>query len=135
LWRWLELEARIAADQGDRRQALALLEQALAAYPPAAYADPTRHSRFQHLANDLGLLVWDDDGFEAAVRAFADLLAKDERCHYFHDEPWERRLAREPKAAEKRKALRDAIRAAYERRAERFPAHAERARAYARALR
>lgn len=129
LWRAEQALARLAAARGDRAAARGHLERAMQAWPQRELRDPRMHGIYQHLANDYGLLLWDDQGYEAARDWVTGLLAKEPRMQFLHAEPWLERLA-----GGERQAFLDAVHAAYERRKRAVPGERERIEGYQRAL-
>jgi hypothetical protein len=129
-WRMHDLLALMLVDEGRRKEAHRELDAALESYPEKSYADPTKQSFFQHLVNRKAMLLWDDEGPDAALAFATGRLASDTRCHYFFPLPWIQRLKAEKNAAAW-SMVRTAAIEAYERRARTFPAEAEAIRARA----
>jgi hypothetical protein len=129
-WRTHALLALMLMDEGDRDAAHRELDAAMEAYPVKTYSAPSRLSYFQHLVNRKALLLWDDDGLDAAIDFAAALLASDARYHYFWFAPWRERLESEG-SLETWATIRAAVLEAYERRAREFPDEASAIRASA----
>jgi len=133
-WRVDHLLALMAEGRGDRKLARQCIERAMTHYPDRTFPRPPVHSFFQHLVNLAALMVWDADGYEAAVRYAAEKLVADRRYHYFHPYPWDQRLRTQGRSGE-REFMVKAITKAYACRAEVYPALAEATRRYADELR
>jgi erythromycin esterase len=127
-WRAEQALALLDAARGDRKAARGHLERAMQQYPLRQLPDPMVHGAFQHLANEYALLLWDDDGFDAARKWALELLAKEPRMQYFHATPWLERIAA---AADKERFLVE-VHDAYERRKQALPAEAQRITGYQR---
>ncbi len=131
LWRNQTGLALLAAAAGEGAAARKHFAAALAGYPDAVPADPARHSSYQHIANQLAMTIWDQDGFEKACDWMAQAVASDPKLAFFYADPWLDRIAE----ADQRVAFGDAIDAAYQQRAKRFPQDAEQIARYQRMLR
>lgn len=90
-WRVAHLLATAHADLGDHKEARAFLEAALTRYPPPAYSDPARHSKYQHLINQLAFVVWEHEGIDAAETLALERAKSDPKLQYFFLLPWEQR--------------------------------------------
>jgi HEAT repeats/Tetratricopeptide repeat len=123
-WRVHHLLSAICKDLEYREMAMGCLDQALEAYPVVDYAQPSKHSKFQHLANQRAELLWDTEGFEAAKEWALGQLRTDPRYDYFFDLPWRKRLG-ESLGAKEAKArldeLGEGVLDAYEARKVAFP--------------
>jgi tetratricopeptide (TPR) repeat protein len=133
-WRADALLARIAADRGEAALAMERIDRAIEAYPVKTYAQPANHSFFQHLVNEKAMLIWEQQGPDAAIEYVAGMLATDRRFDYFFSGPWRKRLSG-PENLDRADRMRRSVIEAYERRAEEFPDVAEAAAGYARELR
>jgi hypothetical protein len=117
-WRAHALLAHLAEERKDFGAAIAEMDAALAAYPATKYGDPLRQSAYHHLANDRAMELWQRDGYEAAVAWIASRVASDPLMRAFFAGLWIQRLEND---APKREALRQALKPAFQARAERFP--------------
>jgi predicted esterase len=104
-WRLESLFAEMALDRGDAPAATAHLDASIAAYPDAAYDDPARLSKFQHLVNRRAWLLAESEGREAAMSYAAARLESDPRFRYFYLPPWEDRLGVEERARLRRRVV------------------------------
>ena len=86
-WRLHELRARVLDPIDDEAACIARLA-AVAAYPAADYAEPSKHSSFHHLANEATVALWDTAGAEAARDWWLEILA-DERLQHVYFDPLE----------------------------------------------
>mgnify|MGYP002619896342 CR=1 FL=1 len=108
-WRVWHLCAAIAADMGDAQRARDYMEQSLADYPRVRYSSPSQQSKFQHLVNEAGMLMWDEYGVERAEDYLAQKWAQDHRFVYFFDSPWRRRYLEEGLGPERLETLKDRL--------------------------
>lgn len=123
-WRMHDLLALMLAGEGRRKEAHRELDAALESYPETSYAQPEKQSFFQHLVNRKAMLLWDDEGLDAALAFATQRLATDARCHSFFYLPWIQRLKAEENSAPW-PTIRAAAIAAYEQRATKFPDEAK----------
>jgi erythromycin esterase len=131
-WRLLALEASILPerrDSGSDPRRIALLDAALAAYPPTRHADPARESAFHHLAAARAVVQVERDGAEAAIAWIAHLLRTDDRMRAFFAPPLVAKLADDRVAVVQ---LRSAVAEAFEERARGRPDEAAATRLAAR---
>ena len=128
-WRFEHLLASMASARDETELAGERVDAALAGYPRKSYADPSKHSTFQHLVNERALLLWDTHGLEAASSWTCDMIATDERLDSFYPAPWRQRLDGTEHDTEWAH-LKKAVLSAYERRAKRFPQRIEKIRAF-----
>ncbi len=100
-WRISHLQSLIAQDEKDQvlsdgvPASHAYLREAIARYPRTKYPIPSKHSKFQHLVNELAMLIWDRDGIEAAEDFVVDTWQNDRRFQFFFDHPWRQRMESE----------------------------------------
>jgi hypothetical protein len=119
-WRVAHLLAVMARDAGAPEDAIARMRQALDLYPHTAYPDPAKHSKFQHLANDLAGLLWDRDGFDAAADWILHAYQADPRFAHFHDWWWQNEIERRGEPEERHQALLAGLERAHRDRLARF---------------
>ena len=94
-WRVRWLVGCLLLDSEDAKGALKELEKAISEYPDENYAEPSKQSSFQHLANDAAGAVWVDKDVDAAEEFALALLRKDERFHYLFEGWWSARYKSE----------------------------------------
>lgn len=104
-WRVAHLLAVMARDADAPEEAIAQMRQALELYPHKAYPDPAKHSKFQHLANDLAGLLWDRDGFEAAADWILHTYQADPRFTHFFESWWRNEIERRGEPEERYQVL------------------------------
>jgi predicted esterase len=124
-WRLHELRARVLASV-DAAGSLAARADAVASYPDLDYADPRRHSSFQHLAAEWAGALWALEGRPAAEELLRAVLWPDARLDWFAPEPFEGLYLRERDLA----GLEDLAARAAEALAERVPEAAQELRSY-----
>jgi hypothetical protein len=95
VWRAHQLAAAIAEDTGDQKRSMDELTKAMETYPRTKYAVPSKHSKFQHLVNEMAMKIWDTEGVEAAEAYVVKMWQEDRRFVYFFDQPWIMRLNEE----------------------------------------
>ena len=88
-WRVWHLCSAFTRGQDDR--SIACMEKAILAYPRVKYAIPSKHSKFQHLVNEMAMLLWDREGAESAENYVLEMWETDRRFVHFHDNPWQQR--------------------------------------------
>lgn len=100
-WRIWYLQSIIAQDTkdeidfGDQPPSMAYLWEATLHYPYTRYEVPSKHSKFQHLVNEMGMRIWDTKGLDAAEKYLVDTWKNDRRFVYFFDNPWRQRMEAE----------------------------------------
>ena len=94
-WRAHWLVGCLLLDSEDAKGALKELEKAISEYPDEKYTEPSKHSAFQHIANDAAGAVWVHEGVDAAEEFALKLLRKDERFHYLYEGWWSERYKSE----------------------------------------
>jgi len=107
VWRVRQLTSVIAEKAGDQKRSRKELARAIAAYPRVHYAIPSKHSKFQHLVNEMAMKIWDKEGVEAAEDYVVETWANDRRLAYFFDSPWRQRLEAESLPMDRIDALRE----------------------------
>ncbi len=105
VWRIFHLMSLMARDDGST-DVKGPLANAIRAYPMITYTDPSKHSKFQHLVNEMAMWNWDHVGVDAAENYVSRLWKKDRRFAYFFDAPWEARYAAERWPSERLDELR-----------------------------
>ncbi len=106
VWRIFHLMSMMARDDGST-DVKGPLANAIRAYPMITYTDPSKHSKFQHLVNEMAMWNWDHVGVDAAENYVSRLWKKDRRFAYFFDAPWEARYAAERWPSERLDELRE----------------------------
>ncbi len=93
-WRIWQLKSLIARDTKDEpslgdgiRPSFNYLREAAALYPHTKYPIPSKHSKFQHLINELAMMVWDREGLDSAERNLVDTWKSDRRFVHFFNSP------------------------------------------------
>lgn len=108
-WRINHLLSQLAADIPNIVAQKSFLDAAIRTYPPVKYADPAKHSKFQHLVNEEAMLIWDANGVNAAEKFAIDTWKDDRRFAYFYAQPWEQRYAKENLPADRLEKLQAAM--------------------------
>lgn len=97
-WRIFHLLSRIAQDMdgedvsSESTPSFNYLWEATLHYPHTRYSEPSKHSKFQHLVNEMAMRIWDRDGIDAAEAYLVGLWESDSRLQYFYDGPWQERM-------------------------------------------
>jgi beta-lactamase regulating signal transducer with metallopeptidase domain len=101
-WRVWKLKSQISRNTKDEpspddgiRPSFNYLWEATAHYPRTKYPNPSKHSVFQHLVNELAMMVWDKDGLDAAEEYLVETWKIDRRFVFFYDSPWQQRMEKE----------------------------------------
>lgn len=129
-WRLHHLLAEIAARDGNADEARSHRLEAIKAYPSIVYAEPDKHSRLQHLYNEVARAQAEKDP-EAAEKYLLDSFLEDSRFVYVYLPPWRDVYEDEP---EKFEAFRLRVLEAYDAKAEKSPDLADALVHYRRAL-
>ncbi len=119
-WRLYYLVAEVNRDRGKLEQAKEDYVQALNSYPEKDYSQPAQHSKYQHVANDLLLTLWDYEGQEVVEAMLLEMLEKETRFDYFFPNTLKRHYEEMGKTQDF-KALLEKVQDAYDQRAKRFP--------------
>lgn len=98
-WRIWQLCSYISGEMKNPQLQIEYLQKAIAAYPRVKYADPMRHSKFQHLVNEMAMLTWNQRGMEVAEEYLVTTWKNDRRFAYFYDAPWMERYSSEGQPA------------------------------------
>jgi hypothetical protein len=98
-WRIWHLKSLISRDTKDEpslgdgiRPSFNYLWEVTAHYPHTKYPISSKHSKFQHLVNELAMMVWDKDGLDAAEEYLVETWKSERRFVNFFDSPWRRRM-------------------------------------------
>jgi RNA polymerase sigma factor (sigma-70 family) len=112
VWRAQQLLGRVQADLKHPDKALEHYQLALKAYPATDYEEPSKHSSFQHLANEAAGVVWRHRGAADAEKFILQVFAESPQFQYFFRPWWTDRYteAREPA---RERALMDRVVKAY----------------------
>ena len=128
-WRVSHLLSSIAENLGSYDAAKRWMNQAVESYPETRYTEPSKHSKFQHLVNDLAGLIWVQEGPEAAARRAIELFQGDERFEYFYLAWWENQCEQH-ELEESYARFQKQVLEAYRKRLKEFPDRAEITRRY-----
>jgi beta-lactamase regulating signal transducer with metallopeptidase domain len=113
-WRARQLLAHVSNAAGDHYAATNLYKETLAVYPDTQYADPLRHSKFQHLVNEYAEFLWATDGRDSAEAMVLQLLESDGRFDAFHMKWWQDQYKRNGLSTEDLEAFKKRLRLAVE---------------------
>ncbi|MFP6617541.1 MAG: M56 family metallopeptidase, partial [Candidatus Hydrogenedentota bacterium] len=112
VWRIFHLMSLIALDTkddiviGDDPPSVVYLWEAMLHYPNARYSAPSKHSKFQHLVNEMAMIIWDTKGLDAAEKYVVEAWKTDRRFMHFHDWPWAQRMGKEDRSLDRLDRLR-----------------------------
>jgi len=106
-WRIWHLRSVIWAEIGHPDQQKTALQQAIMFYPRIKYSDPSKHSKFQHLVNELAMLLWNHPGIDSAEKLVVEMWKHDRRFAYFYELPWATRYTKEFNNTDRLDALRE----------------------------
>jgi RNA polymerase sigma factor (sigma-70 family) len=132
-WRVQQLLALIQADLGHQDKSLEHFRKALDAYPDKTYSEPSKHSFFQHLANEAAAKVWELHGVEEAEKFILKLFKESHKFQYFYDSWWREQYAAKGQDARFRPLLLEVIKV-YEAKAESDKENGDLYRTYRRQL-
>jgi RNA polymerase sigma factor (sigma-70 family) len=93
LWRCHQVLGAIQLDLKDPKKALDHYQRALEVYPAKTYEEPSKHSYYQHLANETAGIVWEQKGVEEAEKTILKLLADAPQFQYFYSAWWQEKYA------------------------------------------
>lgn len=128
-WRAAHALAAMAEAANHPKAAIDWMEKAIASYPPIHYTEPSKHSKFQHLVNNLAELIWQSEGYKAAENRALKLFRNDERFEYFFL-PWWQDQFRRQELNDAFPPLCTQVEQIYRERTEKFPARRELTRRY-----
>lgn len=86
-WRLHQLLSRIAEKEGGAEEQKRQLMMAIKSYPKVRYAEPSKHSKLQHLYNEVALQMAESN-LENAEEWFLDNFSKDERFDFVYLPVW-----------------------------------------------
>ncbi len=113
VWRILHLQAKVAKDIPFEGVGMTpwetLQEKALEHYPTKRYSMPSKHSKFQHLVNEMAMMIWDREGFDAAEKWILEKWETGPRFVYFYPHPWELRITEEKISVDRLVKLRNTM--------------------------
>lgn len=133
-WRVWALLARISAEKGDVDAAIDNYTKALEAYPQTDYPVPSKHSKYQHIVNEAGLLLLKNKGSEPAAEFVTARLSSDPRFDYFFKIPWENEFIKNRRDVQAWNTFKIKVNQAYQARMKNFPGDANRIQSYRQSL-
>jgi RNA polymerase sigma factor (sigma-70 family) len=93
LWRAHQVLGYIQYDLGHKDKGLEHYQKALDQYPAKEYDEPSKHSYYQHVANEAAGWIWDTQGVEAAEKFILERFKKAPQFQYFYAAWWQKRYA------------------------------------------
>lgn len=88
-WRVQQLLGHLRWDLGESERAIEHNKKALEMYPAKEYAEPSKHSFYQHLANDTAGMIWESKGVAEAEQFILELFKKSPKFQYFFTHYWQ----------------------------------------------
>jgi predicted esterase len=132
-WRVQQVLALIQADLGKQEKSLEHFRKAMDAYPVKTYSEPSKHSYFQHLANQTAGKVWELRGVEEAEKFILKLFKESPKFQYFYESWWKEQYAAKGQDARYRPLLGEVMKG-YEAKIETDKENGDLYRAYRRQL-